>query len=74
MNKERRKEILSVAEELQTCVGTLETIKDAEDEARENLPENFQSGDRYSESEECSDILSDAVDTLTEMIGNLENI
>ena len=74
MNKKRLKEIRSVAAQLQTCSDALDAIKDAEDAARENTHENFQSGDRYTESENYSDVLSDSVDSINEAIDNLNNI
>ena len=74
MNKERRKQISAVIGRLSDCAGDFESIKDEEDESRENIPENLQSGDRYSESEECSGALEDAASGIQEIIDNIENI
>jgi len=52
----------------------LEDIRDAEDESRENIPENLQNGEKYLYSEKCSDALSNAIDYLSDAIDELSDI
>jgi hypothetical protein len=71
MNKKRRKKIENVIEELASCASLLTDIKDEEDETRENIPDNLQANETFGNSEECSDILGDAI---TEIEGVIENL
>ena len=52
----------------------LSSIRDEEDEARDNMPENLQDSDKYSESEECSDKMQDALDSGEEAVSVLEEL
>lgn len=74
MNKKRRNEITSVIIQLQSCANNLEYIKDTEDEARENMPENLQDSDAYRHSDDCSDVLMDAIENISGVINELETI
>lgn len=74
MNKERRRQISEVASTISACVTTLEGVRDAEYEAQENTPENFQSGDAYCTSERCSDTIEDVIPDLQEIVKQLEEI
>ena len=56
------------------CSSDLDKIKDEEDDARDNIPENLQSGETYETSEECSDVMSDALDNINDAIENLNGI
>lgn len=62
MNKQRRN-ILGKAFDLITeAEQILEEVKQEEDEARENLPDNFRDGDRGQQ-------MQDAIDMIDEVIG-----
>lgn len=74
MNKKRRTKISNVIKRLNDCKDDLESIKEDEDEARENIPEPFQDCDTYCESEECSDKIEDAISDLKDIVQSLENI
>lgn len=74
MNKERRTKLKNAIGGLQKCYDDLDSIKYDEDEARENIPENLQGGDAYSESEQCSDTIEDALSDLQGVIDSLESI
>jgi len=74
MNKKRREQIRTIVARLQGCVNEIELTKDEEDESRENMPENLQYSDSYLHSEECSDILMDAVECISGTINDLEGI
>jgi len=74
MNKKRREQIRLIITQLQSCANELEFTKDEEDESRENMPENLQHSDAYQHSEDCSDILMDAVESINDTINDLEGI
>ena len=74
MNDKRRKRISEVVARLESCSTDLESIKDEEDETRDNIPENLQNGDRYCESEECSDKIDDAISDIRSAIDGLGEI
>jgi exonuclease VII small subunit len=74
MNQIRREKINATLTKLKECVSKLESVKDDEDDARDNLPPNLQNGDAYQQSEECSDALQDAIDGINEAIDELEKI
>lgn len=65
MNRERRKA-------LQAIIDQLETLQTEEEEYRDNIPENFQSGERYEHIEEICESLSDAVSSLEDATSSIE--
>lgn len=71
MNKERRKNIQSIADQLGELKGSLEAIQQEEEEYRDNIPENLQGSERYEKAEEACDALSEAVDNLDDIIISL---
>lgn len=62
MNKQRRKRLNEVYDLIAKAEEILEEVKQEEDEARENLPDNFRDGDRGQE-------MQDAIDMIDEVIG-----
>lgn len=74
MNRERRKKIKEIAGKLKECSTDLSFVKDEEDEARENIPENLQDGEAYCTSEEYSDKIEDAISDLDAVVESLEDI
>jgi hypothetical protein len=58
MNAERRKQI-------EEAMHILESVRDAEQEAYDNLPESFQSGEQ-------GDAMQSAIDSLERAISHLE--
>ena len=74
MNNYRRRRISEIISRLNLCSIELEDIRDAEDESRENIPENLQNGEKYLYSEKCSDALSNAIDYLSDAIDELSDI
>ena len=80
MNNIRRKEIREIIDELETMAGKLDDLyswldelKSEEDEYRDNIPENLQGGIRYEESEEASDNMEYASDTLYDLSLEMTN-
>jgi len=49
---------------LYTLIGELELIRDAEQEYKDNIPENLQNSIRYEAAEECVSVIEDAIESL----------
>lgn len=49
-------------------MGSLEELRDEEDEYRENIPESMQGGERYEQSEEASGSMDEALDSIQSAI------
>lgn len=71
MNKERRKNIQDVVEQLEGLKTTLEELQGEEEEYRDNIPENLQGSERYEKADEACDALNDAVNSLEDIISSL---
>lgn len=76
MNKARRKELSKLSNELNiirdkddlySCINTLESIKDDEQDYYDNIPENLQYSQRAEDSETAIDNLEEALDLLYEL-------
>ena len=74
MNQQRRTKTKAVIRRLNECIDDLSTIKEDEDDARDNIPENLQEGEAYHASEECSDKLEDAISWIKDVVDSLETI
>lgn len=72
MNKERRKALQSIVDQLATLQMQLEEIQTEEEEYRDNIPENFQCGERYEGTVEICESLSDAVSSLEDATSSIE--
>lgn len=53
MNAVRRKEISKIKELLESLMSDIESVKDDEESALENMPENLQESDRATEMQDC---------------------
>lgn len=71
MNKAQRKTIASVRAELEAHHGTLEEIRDAAQDAYDNMPESLQQSERGQQAEEHLTELDNAVDNLQSVIDSL---
>lgn len=74
MNNNQREQISSIANKLHECCLDLESVRDDEDYTRENMPSSLQNNDSYQDSETCSYIISDAIDSINQAAGDLESI
>lgn len=72
MNKERRKRIQEVANQIDSLKGEVEDILSEEEEYKENIPENMQGGERFETAEAACDNLQSAVDNIEEALSYLE--
>lgn len=60
MNKERRKRLAEAFEKIGEVREILEGVKDEEQEAYDNLPENFQNGERGEEMQNYIEMIDEA--------------
>lgn len=74
MNKARRKTLAEAMDLLYRAKDILEGVRDEEEEAFNNIPENLEGSDRYMAAEETLDTISEAYDSLEEMLENLEEV
>ena len=72
MNKERRKAIQEVMEELETLKSKIEEIQNDEQEAYDNLPESLQYSERGEAMESAIENLESAYNEIDSIIDNLE--
>ena len=72
MNRERRKALQAIVDQLETLQMQLEEIQTEEEAYRDNIPENLQSGERYERTEEICESLSDAVSSLEDATSSIE--
>lgn len=73
MNKIRRKALQEIYDKLSDLREELETIKDEEDESRENIPENLQGSERYEQSETASGNIDEAMEYLSSACDSIES-
>jgi chromosome segregation ATPase len=81
MNQDRRAKIEAAVEELRNAFSTrqerhdtLQSLRDEEQEAFDNLPEGLQQADRGQSMEAIASALDDAVDTLSSALGDIDNV
>ncbi len=72
MNKVRRKELARVVDLLDRARDLLETIRDEEQEAFDNLPESIQCSERGEAMENCISTMEEMLDYLD--TGELQEI
>jgi len=72
MNKDRRKNLQAVIDAITEANETLETLKEEEEEYRDNMPENLQDSERYEKADAACDSLDEAISNLEEAIGDIE--
>ena len=64
MNKERRKSLREIQSKLDRLGQDLETLKEEEEEYRDNMPENLQESERYQRAAEVCDLLLEALENM----------
>ena len=73
MNKLRRKSLQEIFDKLSDLRGEIESIKDEEDESRENMPENLQGSERYEQSETASYNMDEAMEYISSACDSIES-
>ena len=66
MNKYRREEIAKAVSLLETAFILIESIRDEEQGALDNMPENLEYSERYEKMENAVDKLDDAISSIEE--------
>ena len=66
MNKPRRKELERALDLLQQALEIIETVKDEEQEARDNMPDNLQESERAYQMDENVDNLDSVLELIDE--------
>ena len=74
MNKQRKQKIRQVIANIEICRENLENLLDEEQDYFDNMPENLQGSIRGSNSEDAIDIMESCIDSLEDVINELENI
>ncbi|MBQ7349231.1 MAG: hypothetical protein IJW47_04480, partial [Clostridia bacterium] len=64
MNKQRRKRIDELIEQLESVKSEIETVLEEEQEYFDNMPESFQYGEKGEKAEEAIRSIEDAVESL----------
>lgn len=72
MNKERRKSLREIQSKLDRLGQDLETLKEEEEEYRDNMPENLQESERYQRADEVCDLLQEALENLDNAYQQIE--
>ncbi len=68
MNKQRRKQLADMVEQLELLKSELEEVTEQEGEAFENMPESIQESDRGQRMQEVIEILDNAMLSIEEAI------
>lgn len=73
MNRQRRKALQDIIDQLETLRIQLETLLAEEEDYRDNFPENLQNSERYERTEAIRENLSDAVDEMEQAASDIED-
>ena len=71
MNKQRRKELGKLIDQLEEVKSKIETIKDEEESAYDNMPESLQDGDSGQRMQDAIDALDYAIGGFDDIIDNI---
>lgn len=73
MNNTRRKELQLVIAQMDALCASLEALLAEEEEYRDNILENMQSGENYQKADAACDNLEDAISSLEDAISCAED-
>lgn len=74
MNKQRRNAIDEVTGKIRDLLVDLETLRDEEEEYRDNIPENLQGSERYEQADECVDGLTEAIENIESALDDIDGL
>lgn len=74
MNKERRAKLVNLRERLTVIKAELEDVKDLEQNALDNMPENMQDGERGQQMSGNVEIMNDVIDYLDQSDESLSSL
>lgn len=72
MNNVRRKQLQQIIDRIEDLKSDLESIKEEEEEYRDNIPENLQGSERYEMADEACNNLDYAFDSLEDVVNYIE--
>ena len=72
MNNERRKTLSDLISKIEELSSQIQSVLDAEQGVYDNMPENFQQGERGEQSQSAIDAMQSAVDNLDDVRNSLE--
>lgn len=72
MNKDRRQQLRDVKDSLDEAISLLNDIKDEEQDAFDNLPENFQESKRATRMTEAIDAIDEAISSIEEAQNSID--
>lgn len=73
LNAGRRKKLTVAIDHLREASNIVDQIKDEEQDSLDNMPENLQESERYSNMEEAVDALDDALVSINEAFEHVED-
>lgn len=74
MNKEQRKRLAELYDELSSVLDEIEQIKEDEECKYDNLPESLQDSEKGEQLQEGIDALDDVYSYLSDSISSLESV
>ena len=74
MNEARRKELREIMHNMEEANRALGNVITDEEEALDAIPENLQGTDRYQNSEEAVDLMSDAQSSIEDAIEAIDDV
>lgn len=74
MNKARRKQLAEASALIAQAQGIIESVKDDEQEAHDNLPESIQYGENGQQMEEYIDMLDEAYGQCDDLMSVIDEI
>ena len=74
MNNKRRKELRRAIDMIETALDIVNSVKDEEEDAMCNYPENLQGTEIYENMETAVDTMEDAVSNIDDGISSLNEV
>ena len=74
MNKERRKKIAAIMEDLEILKNRIQEVLDDETDAFENMGEGLQASDVGSASEDAQECMECAIEAVEDAVASLEEV
>jgi len=74
MNKDRRKQIQKMYDDLTGCKDLFEALQSEEQEYYDNMPENIQQGPKGEYAQEILDMMDDVMSSFDDLISYLETL
>lgn len=73
MNKQRRIRLREAGSYLARAIQLVSRVKDEEQDALDNIPENLQNSERYTNMEDAIDKLEEAIDNMEQAAESIDN-